>query len=330
MFTYLKTATAAFALVVGIGAGTTVAPSTAQAAFECDTIRMVVPWKAGGGTDRIGRGLAVALEKQSGKSVIVDNISGASSATGSIKAMQADPDGCTILMNGSTEILAFLTFAKDLPFSLDDMRYVGAFFTTPTWMLANKDRGYTSFDDFVKDAKANPGKLTLGVGGAAGAHMVMASAIKGALDIDVRIVPYSGGADLKKALLANQVNAGVIHSPVLLKESKGGLINVLTTGGSLENIEHAPLRGVKTLESMGHPIRMSAVRGVFVPKAASDEVVNQLATWVEAAAKDPEFQEFGKKFGFPPAWVPGPAFEKQMRDGMAFFSETHRKYIAAN
>src|SRR6056297_1387149 len=100
------------------------APTVAKADLACDTIRMVVPWKAGGGTDRIGRGLASALEKASGKSVIVDNISGASSATGTIQAMKADPDGCTILMNGTTEILAFMTFSDELPITIDDMAFV--------------------------------------------------------------------------------------------------------------------------------------------------------------------------------------------------------------
>lgn len=316
------------ALVTALAAGTIFATAPGYAADpDCDTIRMVVPWKAGGGTDRIGRGLAAALEKQSGKSVIVDNISGASSATGSIKAIQSDPDGCTLLMNGTSEILAFMTFTKGLPFSLDDARFVGGFFTTPTWMLANKERGYEDFQAFLDDEKANPGKVTIGVGGAAGAHMVMAAAIKGAYDLDARIVPYSGGADLAKALLANQVNAGVIHSPVLLKEVKAGLIDVLTTGSSLENIVYPPLRDLPTLESMGKPINVSAVRGLFVPKDTPDAVVQQLATWTEAATKDPDFIAFGEKFGFPPKWVPGPQFEADMRAGEAFYQSTYDKFI---
>ncbi len=161
---------------------------------------MVVPWKAGGGTDRLGRGLAAAMEKLSGKSVIVDNID---SASGSIKATTARPNGCTILMNGDTEMLAFMTFKSNLPFSIDQMKFVGGFFTKPTWMVSHKDRGYDSFQDFLDADKNKPGELTIGVGGASGAHMVMAAAIKGYAEIEVRIVPDPGGADLKKALLAN-------------------------------------------------------------------------------------------------------------------------------
>lgn len=301
----------------------------AQAAIECDTIRMIVPWKAGGGTDRIGRGLAVALEKQSGKSVIVDNISGASSATGSIKAMKAKPDGCTVLMNGSTEMIAFMTFKRNLPFKLSQMKFIGAFFNTPTWMLSNRKRGYTSFKDFLAKAKANPGKLTIGTGGAAGAHMIMAAAIKGLAGIDVRIVPFSGGADLKKAILANHVDTGVIHSPVLLKEVRAGLVDVLATGAPLDRIEYAPVRKTPTLTSMNMPISVAAVRGMFVPRDTPDVIVGQLTAWLEGSTQDPEFITFGKKFGFPPVWIPGAQFEKDMRRDIAAFREIYDKYIKA-
>ena len=321
--------TKSLSAVMAAGALLVAGAGAAQAEIKCDTIRMIVPWKAGGGTDRIGRGLAVALEKQSGKSVIVDNIGGASSATGSIKAMKAKPNGCTILMNGSTEIIAFMTFKRNLPFKLSQMKFVGAFFNTPTWMLSHKKRRYASFRDFLAKAKANPGKLTIGTGGAAGAHMIMAAAIKGLAGIEVRIVPYSGGADLKKAILANQIDAGVIHSPVLLKEVRAGLVEVLATGAPLDKIEFAPVRKTPTLTSMNMPISIAAVRGVFVPKATPDAVVGQLTKWLEGATRDPDFIAFGKKFGFPPVWIPGAQFERDMRRDIAAFREIYDKYIKA-
>ncbi|MGD9868068.1 MAG: tripartite tricarboxylate transporter substrate binding protein [Hyphomicrobiales bacterium] len=325
---YLKSValTALLALVAMPAALT----GTAKAAeIKCDTIRMVVPWKAGGGTDRLGRGLASAMEKQSKKSIIVDNIDGASSATGSIKAVTAAPDGCTVLMNGDTEMVAFMTFKSSLPFKVDQMKFVGGFFTTPTWMLSHKDRGYKTFEEFAEAARKKPGELTIGTGGASGAHMVMAAAIKGYAGLDVRIVPYSGGADLQKALLANQVDAGVIHSPILLNEVKAGMINVLATGGPLSDIQYEPIRNTPTLESLKMPIKVAVTRGVFVPKDTPDEIVAQLAAWIKAATEDPEFIEFGKKFGFPPVFIPGPEFEKSMRDDVKSFKEIYDKYIKA-
>ena len=79
---------------------------------------------------------------------------------------------------------------NDLAAFTDQHRVTGGARSTAAWMLAHNDRGYESFDDFLEDARNNPGQVTIGVGGAAGAHMVMVSAIKGAYDIDVRLVPY--------------------------------------------------------------------------------------------------------------------------------------------
>ena len=91
---------------------------------------------------------------------------------------------------------------------------------------------------FLEEAKKNPGKLTLGSATPAGAQMIMATGIKGQTNTDFRIIPYQGGKDLKKALLGNQVNAGIIHAPVLLAEAKAGIINVIGTGKSLEKINY--------------------------------------------------------------------------------------------
>jgi tripartite-type tricarboxylate transporter receptor subunit TctC len=234
------------------------------AEYPEDTIHLVVPWKAGGGTDSIGRGIAEAIKEQ-GVNVVVDNISGAAGITGSIKVARSKPDGYTILMNGDTDILAALTFTE-VPLSLDDFQYIGGFFSSPTWILSHKDSGITSMEQFLEEAKNNPGKMTLGSATPSGAQMIMASGIKGHTGIDFRIIPYQGGADLKKALLGNQVDAGIIHAPVLLTEAKAGVINVIGTGQSLEKITYEPLRSVATLNDIGIPISIGITRGIYVPK----------------------------------------------------------------
>ena len=290
------------------------------------TIHIVVPWKAGGGTDAIGRGFAEALKTVVDVSVVVDNISGAGGVTGTVKVANSRPDGYTLLMNGTTDMTAVLTFKK-VPFSLDDLAYIGGFFTSPTWVLCHKDRGYKDLEDFLAKAKEKPGDLTVGTAGPAGAQMLMASAIKGITGADFRIIPYSGGNDLKKALIGNQVDAGIIHAPVLLAEVKSGLIKVIGTGMSLEKITYPPVRGTKTLKDIGIPIEVGITRGIFVPKDTPSDITSRLSQLVEKAAKSDRFMEFGNKFGFSPVWIPGPEFEKQIRSELALFKDIKKKYI---
>lgn len=312
-------------LMVLIG-GVVMAEGSAETAdYPSKTIHMVVPWSAGGGTDSIGRGFAEAM-KEAGANVVVDNISGAAGMTGSIQVAQAEPDGYTILMNGDTDILAALTFA-DVPLTLDDFTYIGGFYSTPTWILSHQDSGITSMEQFLEEAEKNPGQMTLGSATPAGAQMIMAAAIKGQTGLNFRIIPYQGGADLKKALLGNQVNAGIIHAPVLLAEAKAGVINVIGTGEPLDKITYEPVRDTPTLEDIGIPVAMGITRGIYVPKDTPEDVVDKLTEIVRTAAESESFREFGEKFGFAPTWIPGSEYEQNMREQFEVFQTVKAQYI---
>ena len=301
--------------------------ATATAEFPENTIRMIIPWKAGGGTDSIGRGLQPAFEEAAGQSLIIDNISGAGTVAGTIQMLKAKPDGYTVLMNGSTDVAAPLTFKSDLPYGLDDMKFVGGFFFSPTWVISHADRGYKDIKDLLKKARENPGTVKLGVAGSAGAQMIMAASIKGITGLDITLVPYSGGADLKKAVLGNQVDAGVIHAPVLLGDAKGGVINVLGAGGPLTALTWEPGRSKPTLRDVGIPVDIGVTRGVFVPKATPDAIVAKLEAILEKAAKSDKFEAFGQKFGFAPKWTPAAKFAKQVKGELAAFKEIKAKFI---
>ena len=319
--------TAIYTSVFAISFGLVLAPWSTQAAdYPKKTIHLIVPWKAGGGTDSIGRGIAEAIKTVIDKSVVVDNISGAGGVTGSLKVARGKADGYTLLMNGTTDLTAALTF-KDLPLSLDDFAYIGGFFQSPTWVLSHKDRGYKNLADFLAKVKANPDKLTLGTAGPAGAQMLMASAIKGYTGADFRIIPYSGGKDLKKALIGNQVDVGIIHAPVLLSAVKAGLIKVLGTGMPLDRITYAPVRNTQTLKDIGIPIEIGITRGIYVPKATPKKIIRKLSEIIEKAAKSESFNKFGERFGFLPIWVPGPDFEKQIHEELKLFKSIKAKYI---
>lgn len=297
----------------------------ALAAYPERPIHVVVPWKAGGGTDSIARGIGEAM-KATGATIVIDNISGAAGMTGSIKVARSKPDGYTVLMNGDSDILAALVFT-DVPLSLDDFTYVGGFFSSPTWILSHKDSGITSMKQFLEEAKANPGKLTMGSATPAGAQMIMAAGIKGQTGLDFRIIPYQGGNDLKKALLGNQVNAGIIHAPVLLSEVKAGVINVIGTGQPLTKITYEPVRNTPTLKDLGIPLSIGITRGFFLPKNTPKEIVAKFTEMAKKAAESESFEAFGKKFGFEPTWIPGPEFEKEMRENLKTYQQIKKNYI---
>lgn len=309
------------ALLLGVGSAANAADS-----YPSRTIHIVVPWKAGGGTDAIGRAFAQALKQVSGQDVVVDDISGASGAIGTVKVVHAKPDGYTLLLNGDADMNSGLTFRHE-PYNLSNFIYVGGVYDSPTWMLANKARGYKNFADFAKAAKAHPGQITVGVGGATGAHMLMAAAIRGATGLKYRIIPYSGGAALKKALLGNQVDAGVIHAPVLLPEIKSGLIRVLATGRPLSRIEYPPIRNTKTLHQLNIPVSFGIVRVLMAPKGTPKAVVAKLASLAKKAVATSGYHAFGRKFGVAVSWISGAQETKDIHDQLKTFKDIKAKYI---
>lgn len=281
----------------------------AFAAYPDKPIHIVVPWAAGGGTDTIARSLVEAMKKFTDVPIVIDNIKGAGGSTGNQKVADASADGYTILFNGDTDLLASLTFMKT-NYNLESFKYVGSAFYSPTWILSHADSGIKTFAEFLEKAKANPNQLVLGSTTPAGAQMVMCALLQKETGAPFRIIPSQGGKFMKKALLGNQVNAGIIHAPVLLPEIKAGIINVLAVGGSLKGSSYEPLRSMKTLEEQDIPVSMGIRRGLMVPAGTPDEIVATLSDILEKAVTSDEFKAFGERFGFEPEWQDGNSYEQ--------------------
>lgn len=298
----------------------------AKAAYPSEPVHIVVPWPAGGGTDNIARAFAASLEAALGTSVVVDNVVGAGGVTGTLQVVKAKPDGYTLLLQGSSDISTVMVFQKT-PFTADDMDFLCAFYSTPTWVVSHKDRGYTDLKSFLDAAEKNPGKLTLASGTPAGAQLLMAAGIHGYTGGKFRIVPYQGGGPFRKGMLSNEVDAGVVHSPVMLPEVKEGMMVVLAAGQPLDKINYEPLRATKTLKDFGIPLEVGITRGILLPKNTPAEIRIKLLEACKKAASSPAFAEFGAKFGFAPIWMDGPAFRMLLDNEVKTFKEIKEKFV---
>lgn len=306
-------------------AAVTVSGGAAYAEFPDSTIHMILPWKAGGGTDTIVRGYQKGFEDAAGVTVIIDNINGAKSVTGTLKASKAKGDGYTLLFNGSLDLTSNLAM-KPLPYKVASFKAVGGVYTTPTWFITNTKRPYQNFQDFLDAAKAKPGELTMGTAGST--HTLLSHALKGATGLDFKIVPFSGGADLKKALIGNEVDIGQFHSPVMINEVKAGLIRPLAATASMAGINYEPVQNLKTLKDYGidlPPVQIT--RGIVVPKSTPDEIVAKLEAIAKKASMAPEFAKFGETFGFKPVWVSAADYQKQLQDEVELLTSIKEKYI---
>lgn len=272
-------------------------------AYPEKTIHIIVTFSAGGGNDLIARAVASGMESIVGQAVVVDNITGAGGMTGTYEAISAPADGYTILCQDSSLTSMFVTQKSEVPFTLDDMIPVASVYSCPTWALSSAENGYETLQDFIDDAKANPGKLTIGTAVTTGVQYLMARAIVDYFDLDVTIIPYEGGNELKAAVLGNHVSMGIIHSPILLPEAAEGIINVLVAGGDLSNIKDESLKGVKTLADYGMDMGFSSTRGFLVPPGTPDEVVEYLEGVFADVLDTDVMKEFAGTFGYEPSYM---------------------------
>jgi tripartite-type tricarboxylate transporter receptor subunit TctC len=295
--------------------------------FPKKPIRLIVTFPPGGGNDVIARAFAKAMERHINQPVVIDNISGSGGLAGTLEVVKAKPDGYTILVQDAS-LNTMFAFQKDIPFGLKDLLPVASVYECPTWILANKERHYKGLSDFINTAKKNPGKLTVGVAGATGSQYLMAAAIKGYLKLDYKIIPYSGGGPLKVALLGNKVDIGVIHSPILLPEVIGGILDVLAAGSPMKGIYYEPLQTTQTLRELKMPFTFNSTRGFLLPKKTPTEIRDFLEGLLKQAYNDPSMSQFAKTFGFSPTWQDHNAYSKFLKAELVQYKSIIKKYAA--
>ena len=189
-----------------------VAASAARAqgqAWPTRNITIIVPFPPGGQADLAARPVAAALEKLLGRSVVVDNRSGAGGMLGNAAAARAEPDGHTLLMALSS--MTFLPEAERLydrkpSYELDQLVPIARVLADPGVLCVRSDAPWKSVADLVADAKKRPGQISFSSSGNYGAAHVPFEMFQQAAGIKFLHVPYRGGGPALTAFLGKQVD----------------------------------------------------------------------------------------------------------------------------
>ncbi|MBP7503789.1 MAG: tripartite tricarboxylate transporter substrate binding protein BugD, partial [Aquabacterium sp.] len=170
------------------------------------TVTIVVPFAAGGPTDRVARDLAEALRKPLGATVVVDNTAGAGSSIGAARVARANPDGYTLLLNhiGMSTMPALY---RKLSFSvLNDFEYLGMVNEVPMTLIARPTMPANNFKELTAWIQQNKGKINLGNAGLGAASHLCGLMFKSALQTDMTDVPYKGTAPAITDLIGGQID----------------------------------------------------------------------------------------------------------------------------
>ncbi|HHX95637.1 MAG TPA: tripartite tricarboxylate transporter substrate binding protein [Clostridia bacterium] len=253
--------------------------------YPTKPITIIVPWNAGGDTDAIWRTVGKYLEEELGQTIVIKNIGGGSGAVGAQEALQAKPDGYTLLAGHDSIALSYVTGKTD--FGYFDFAPVALMTTTPDIVGTASSSEFTNMEEVVAYAKEHPGELTFGASLGSTSHYTPA-AIEVAADIEFNIVGYEGTADRMTALLGGHINFGSVSVPAAKEYLEAGQMTLL---GIASEERHPSLPDLPTLKEQGIDVLCGTNRGLFAPKDTPQEIIDILRDALEKVANNPEFKE---------------------------------------
>lgn len=190
-------------------------------------LRIVVGFAPGGGGDIIARAFAAELEKTLGQSVLVENRPGANGAISVDSVAKSAPDGHTMVLAISSTVTNSL-LKKDLPYDLwKDLSPVVMFATTPLLLVVHPDVPAKTVKEFIDLVKSRPGKLNYGSPGNGSPIQLFQELLNLRVGLDIRHIPYKGGAPAQAAVLANEVQASWVSPAQSLPLIQAGKLRPL-------------------------------------------------------------------------------------------------------
>jgi tripartite-type tricarboxylate transporter receptor subunit TctC len=283
------------------------AVSAAAQAFPQKQIRIISPYAAGGTVDAVARMLAQRFTAEFNQQVVVENRAGASGNIGSAVVAEAVPDGYTLLLNSSTLITNPFVMKSKPPFDpLKDFTPLALVASTPLVFVVGANSGIGSVQDFVKDAKARPGKTNFGLGGYGSAGQMAMESFNLRTGLSVPMVIYQGSAPALTDIVGGQVTG--MMDPVLttLPFVTAGRLKAIGVTGT----RRTPLLpDVPTLAESGLPdINFVSWYGLWAPKGLPPAVAERIQAAVTKALATPDSRQWLQKQGMDAGNVTGEEF----------------------
>lgn len=291
------------------------AETKAAVNFPTDTIQIIVPYAAGGGTDAVARALAENAKTSFSKPLIVVNKTGGGGAVGMSEGLKAKPDGHTVTM--VTVELTTLNHLGLAPFTFKDFKPVMRLNADPAALTVRADAPWNTLDEFLKYAKENPGKIKVGNSGIGAIWHLAAASIEEKTGVKFNHIPMDGAAPAVTALLGGHIDAVTVSPAEVATQVQAGKLKVL---GVMDEKRSEGLPDVKTFKEQGVDLSIATWRGFAVPKDTPDEVVKILQDGFTKAAEQQAFKDFMKKMNLGIAVQDSKAFGESMQKDDANFT----------
>lgn len=286
------------------------------------TLKIVVPFPAGGSADTLSRTLADQITRSTGVPTLIENRPGAGTLIAQEYVMRAAPDGSTVLLNANSMVInpSLRKLAFDPLTSFDPVCYL---VSSPQVIVVNASSPYRTLAEFVAAAKSRPGQLTIATVGPGTTQHIATEMFKRAANVDLIYVAYPGGAPAVTALLGNHVVAALTNYSEVAEHLKSGAFRALATT-SAKRIE--PLPDVPTVQESGYKDYVAEVWfGAVVPAKTPASTTADLARWFTDALNAPEVKTKLTGLALYPVGVCGDAFAAHLRKSYEDYARVIRE-----
>jgi len=264
--------------------------ANAQTAYPgSKSITIVVPFAAGGPTDRVARDLAEAMRKPlGGATLVVENV-GAGGTIGANKVAKAPADGYTLFLHHIGMATAPALYRK-LPYSVEnDFSYVGMVNEVPMTLIGRPSLPANNYKELSAWINDNKGKINLGNAGLGAASHLCGLMFQSALGVDMTTVPYKGTAPAITDLIGGQIDLLCDQTTNTTPQIEGKKVKAYAVT-TAKRLSTPALKDLPTLQESGlKGFDVSIWHGLYAPKGVPADVLGKLNEALKVALKDPEF-----------------------------------------
>lgn len=259
-------------------------------------VRLLNPFPPGGTADTLSRAIAARMSQQIGVPVVVENKPGASTQVAVRELIKSEPDGHTILytVTGTTSQLPHL-YAKPPYDPFKDFTPLGLAAYNKLILLATASAPFDSVKGLIEYARANPGKVNYGSFGNGSFPHIITEQLKKQAGIDLVHVPFKGGADAGRALLAGDVQILFDAPLTAINQARTGKVKALAVDAAQRV---AALPNVPTMGEAGLPgFDIPGLEQLLGPPGMSPALVAKVNAALMAAIRSPEVTDMYNRFG---------------------------------
>ena len=253
-------------------------------------ITIVVPFAAGGPTDRVARDLAEAMRKPlGGISIVIDSAAGAGGSIGANKTAKAAPDGYTLLVH-HIGMSTMPTLVRNIPFKVEsDFEYLGMINEVPMTLIAKPTMPANNYKELAVWINDNKAKVNLGNAGIGSASHLCGLLFQNAIKVDMTTVPYKGTAPAMTDLIGGQIDLmcdQTTNTTSQIEAKKVKAYGVTTS----KQLTTPALKDLPTLAASGlSNFEVTVWHGLYAPKGTPADVLTKLNAALKVALKDPDF-----------------------------------------